>query len=41
MDGYLPRSKASKALNIHYHTLTKLAKNKEIETCLIKIALQF
>jgi putative resolvase len=38
MEGYLPRGKASKALNIHYHTLTKLAKNNEIET--IKIGEQ-
>lgn len=38
MDGYLPRAKASKALNIHYHTLTRLAKDNEIET--IKIGEQ-
>ena len=38
MDGYLPRTKASKALNIHYHTLTRLAKDNEIDT--IKIGEQ-
>jgi len=38
MEGYLPRTKASKALNIHYHTLIKLAKSNEIET--IKIGEQ-
>jgi excisionase family DNA binding protein len=31
MDGYLSRKEACKSLQIHYHTLYKLASNKEIE----------
>jgi len=31
MEGFLKRNDASKLLKIHYHTLVKIAKNKEIE----------
>lgn len=31
MEGFLKRNEASKVLKIHYHTLVKIAKNKEIE----------
>jgi excisionase family DNA binding protein len=30
-NNYLTRKEATKILGIHYHTLYKLAKNKEIE----------
>jgi excisionase family DNA binding protein len=32
MEGYLSRKETSKALKLHYHTIYKLAENKEIET---------
>ena len=35
MDGFMKRGDASKALKIHYHTLHKLADNKEIEVITI------
>ena len=35
MDGFMKRGDASKALKIHYHTLHKLANNKEIEVIAI------
>jgi len=35
MDNYLTRSKACKELNIHFHTLYRLAEDKEIETVMV------
>jgi len=32
MEEFLNRKEASKMLNVHYHTLYKLAEKKEIET---------
>lgn len=35
MDNYFTRSKACQELNVHYHTLYRLAENKEIETIMV------
>jgi len=35
MEGYLTRMKACKALNVHFHTLYRMAEDKEIESIMV------